>query len=184
MTNKTAALRYARALLDVGVKEQTDLDAIERDVARFAASLADHPVLAKVLFNPVVPAPRKRTIVSEITARMQLLPVVAKLLQLLAERDRLVIVPELLAAYRDRLLDYRHVVRAEVTTATPLVDGRASDIEQRLRQVMGRTVTLQTRTDPAILGGIVARIGSTVYDGSVTGQLERMRDRLVQGTGR
>jgi F-type H+-transporting ATPase subunit delta len=105
---------------------------------------------------------------------------VGKLLTLLAERDRLVLLPDLLASFRDRLLEHRNVVRAELTTTTPLDSSRAAAIEQQLARVTGRTVTLQTRTDPAIIGGIIARIGSTVYDGSVARQLEKMRARLVE----
>ena len=180
MTNKTAALRYARALLDVGIKEQADLEGLERDLAAFAGLLSDHPALAKVLLNPAVPVPRKRAAVVELTTRMQPAPIVGKLLTLLAERDRLVLLPDLLASFRDRLLEHRNVVRAELTTTTPLDSSRAAAIEQQLARVTGRTVTLQTRTDPAIIGGIIARIGSTVYDGSVARQLEKMRARLVE----
>jgi F-type H+-transporting ATPase subunit delta len=181
MTNKTAALRYARALLEVGIKEQADLERLDRDLAAFVGLLSDHPTLAKVLLNPAVPVPRKRAAVVELTTRMQPAAIVGKLLVLLAERDRLVLLPDLLAAYRDRLLAHRNVVRAELTTATPLDGSRAAAIEQQLARATGRTVTLQTRTDPAIIGGVVARIGSTVYDGSVTRQLERMKERLTEG---
>ena len=181
MTNKTAALRYARALLEVGIKEQIDLERIEWDLAGFTALLSDHPTLAKVLLNPAVPVPRKRAAVVELTTRMNPAPIVGKLLALLAERDRLVLLPDLLAAYRDRLLDHQHVVRAELITATPLGDERTAAIEQQLARATGRTVTLQTRSDPGIIGGMVARIGSTVYDGSITRQLERMKERLIQG---
>ena len=180
MTNKTAALRYARALLEVGIKEQADLEGLERDLAAFVGLLSDHPTLAKVLLNPAVPVPRKRAAVVELTTRMQPAPIVGKLLALLAERDRLVLLPDLLASYRDRLLAHRNIVRAELTTATPLDGSRAATIEQQLARATGRTVTLQTRTDPAIIGGLVARIGSTVYDGSVTRQLEKMRARLTE----
>jgi F-type H+-transporting ATPase subunit delta len=181
MTNKTAALRYARALLEVGIKEQADLEGLERDLAAFVGLLSDHPTLAKVLLNPAVPVPRKRAAVVELTTRMQPAPIVGKLLVLLAERDRLVLLPDLLASYRDRLLAHRNVVRAELTTATPLDSARAAAIEQQLARATGRTVTLHTRTDPAIIGGVVARIGSTVYDGSVTRQLARMKERLTEG---
>jgi F-type H+-transporting ATPase subunit delta len=181
MTNKTAALRYARALLEVGIKEQADLEGLERDLAAFLELLSDHPTLAKVLLNPAVPVPRKRAAVMELTTRMQPAPIVGKLLVLLAERDRLVLLPDLLASYRDRLLAHRNVVRAELTTATPLESARAAAIEQQLARATGRTITLQTRTDPAIIGGVVARIGSTVYDGSVTRQLARMKERLTEG---
>ena len=181
MTNKTAALRYARALLEVGIKEQADLEGLERDLAAFVGLLSDHPTLAKVLLNPAVPVPRKRAAVVELTTRMQPAPIVGKLLVLLAERDRLVLLPDLLASYRDLLLAHRNVVRAELTTAIPLDPARAAAIEQQLARATGRTVTLQTRTDPAIIGGVVARIGSTVYDGSVTRQLEKMKERLTEG---
>jgi F-type H+-transporting ATPase subunit delta len=181
VTNKTAALRYARAVLEVGIKEQADLEGLERDLAAFAGLLSDHPALAKVLLNPAVPVPRKRAAVVELTTRMQPAAIVGKLLAMLAERDRLVLLPDLLASYRDLLLAHRNVVRAELTTAIPLDPSRAAAIEQQLARATGRTVTLQTRTDPAIIGGLVARIGSTVYDGSVTRQLEKMKERLTEG---
>ena len=78
------------------------------------------------------------------------------------------------------MLGYRNIVRAEVTTAAPLPADRAVDIQQSLAGLTGRTVTMETRVDPGIIGGVVARVGSTVYDASVTRQLERMKERLVE----
>ena len=180
MTNKTAAIRYARALLDVAVKEQNDLEQIERELSEFAALFTQYPLLEKVLLNPAVPVPRKRAAVADVLAQARFTPIVSKLIALLADRDRLVLIPELLAAYRTRLLDYRGVVRAEVTTATPLDASRTAAIQSGLAQLTGRTVRLETRIDPAIIGGLVARIGSTVYDASVTRQLEKMKERLTE----
>lgn len=179
MTNKTAAVRYARALLDVAIKEKADLERIEQELAGFEALLEAQPALKKVLLNPAVPVPRKRAAVVELTSRVNLTPMVAKLLALLAERDRLILVPDLVASYRDRLADYRKVVRAEVTTATPLTPDRVQQIQKRLAEVTGRSVTLQTRVDPSIVGGLVAKVGSVVYDGSVTRQLQKLKERLV-----
>ena len=68
-----------------------------------------------------------------------------------------------------------------MTTAAPLPPDRAKALEQSLAEVTGRTVLLATAVDPSIIGGVVARIGSTVYDGSVTRQLEKMKERLVEG---
>jgi F-type H+-transporting ATPase subunit delta len=127
-----------------------------------------------------VPVPRKRATVDQLLAQAGLLPVVGKLLLLLAERDRLVLLPDLIAAYQQRLLDYRNVVRVEVTTALPLADAHAHQIEQSLARATGKTVQLSTRVDPNIVGGLVARVGSTVFDGSVTSQLQRMKRRLDQ----
>ena len=192
MTNRTAANRYARALLDVAVKEakgagggasaaSDTLQRIEQHLAAFAELFNQHPTLGKVLLNPAVPVPQKRAAVIALTDRAQALPIVAKLLVVLAERDRLVLVPDLLAQYRERLLDYQNVVRAEVTTATKLGTDRANAIEASLARVTGRTVRLATAVDPTIIGGVVARIGSTIYDGSVTRQLQKMKARLVEG---
>ena len=181
MTNRTAATRYARALLDIALKEQGDVRAIETELADFVALFTQHPTLEKVLLNPVVPVARKRATIAELTLRAKLSPVLGKLLLLLAERDRLVLLPDLLAAYRERLLDHLNIVRAEVTTAVALPAERATEVERSLARVTGRTVMLDTRVDPAIIGGVVARVGSTVYDGSVTTQLQKMKQRLTEG---
>jgi len=126
---------------------------------------------------------RKRAAVEELTRRAKVAPMLAKLLALLAGRDRLVLLPELLAAYRERLLDHLKIVRAEVTTAVTLSPDRAKAVEQSLARMTGRTVTLETRMDPSIIGGVVARIGSTVYDGSVATQLRKMREQLAARQG-
>ena len=188
MTNRTAANRYARAILEVAVKEaqgvggasavSETLQRIEQELAAFAELFNQHPTLEKVLLNPAVPVPQKRAAVIALTDRAQVLPIVAKLLVVLAERDRLVLVPDLLAQFRERLLDYQNVVRAQVTTAMPLGTDRAKAIEASLARVTGRTVRLATAVDPTIIGGVVARIGSTIYDGSVTRQLQKMKARL------
>lgn len=181
MTNKAAAIRYARALFDVTVKEKRDLAQVERQLTEFVDLFKQHPALERVLLHPAVPVPRKRAAVSELTVRLAISDVLAKLLVLLAERDRLSLLPDLLGAYRERLLDHQHVIRAELTTAAPLADARAEEIGRRLTQVTGKTVSIAPRVDSAIVGGMVARIGSTVYDGSVTHQLEKIRSRLVEG---
>lgn len=178
MTNRTAASRYARALIDVALQERADLDRIHQELTAFADLFQRHAQLEKVLLNPGVPIQRKRAAVVELTTRAKTSTIVSKLLALLAERDRLILLPDLIASYAERLLDYRKVVRAEVTTAAPLAPDKSQAIERRLAKLTGRTVSLQTRVDPAILGGLVAKVGSTVYDASVTGQLQKMGSKL------
>jgi F-type H+-transporting ATPase subunit delta len=180
MTNRTAARRYARALFDVAVKEQTDLAQVDQQLTAFAQLIATNQMLEKVLLNPAVPAPRKRSAVAEIVRRAALLPAVGKLAVLLAERDRLVLLPDLVAAYRERMLDHQKVVRAEVTTAGPISTERTQAIERSLATATGRRVALTTRVDPSLVGGLVARVGSTVFDGSLTTQLQKMKERLEE----
>jgi F-type H+-transporting ATPase subunit delta len=180
MTNRTAGNRYARALLEVAIKEQGDLEQMGAQLAGFVDLFTQHSTLGSVMLNPAVPAPRKRAAMIELTGRAQLSPILSKLLVLLAERDRLVLLPDLLAAYRERLLDHQHVVRAEITTAAPLSADRAQAIERGLAQLTGRTVRLAASVDASIIGGVVARLGDTIYDGSITRQLAKMKKRLVE----
>ena len=225
MTNRTAATRYARALLDVAVQETTRslagkatislhdpaklyapigeaerryagavergaalpdpqvlaaLQETEQQLGAFVDLLKQHPTLETVLLNPAVPVPRKRAVIAELTERLGLSGVLSKLLALLADRDRLGLLPELLSAFGERVLDYRQVVRAEVTTAEPLEADGAQAIERRLALVTGRQVTVTTAVDPSLIGGLVARIGSTVYDGSITTQLRKMKVKLAE----
>ena len=180
MTNRMAANRYARALFDVAVKEKQDLDTVDRELAAFLDLVQQHATFEKVLYNPAVPAPRKRAAVATVLNQVKLSPAVAKLLVLLAERDRLILLSELLTAYRERVLDFRKIVRAEVVTAEPLSADRAQAVERGLEQASGRNVRMDLRVDQSIIGGVVARIGSTVYDASVATQLQKMKQKLVQ----
>ncbi len=177
MSTRASAARYARALLDVVIKEGHP-EKVEQELSAFADLLVQNPNLENALTNPAVPVSGKRGIVKELATRLTLSPPLAKLLLMLADRDRLVIVPDLVAVYRDRLMDYRQIVRADVTTAEPLAEAKASLLKQRLAQLTGRQVTMTTKIDPSIIGGLVARVGSTVYDGSVATQLARIKNRL------
>jgi F-type H+-transporting ATPase subunit delta len=181
MTNRTAARRYARALLDVAIKEGVDPQQVERDLEAFADLLRQHPPLERTLTNPAVAANRKRAIASEVLSRTALTPTVSKLLVLLADRDRFVMYGEIVEAYRDLLREHQNIVQAEVTTAVPLGDDRLRSMEGRLAQSTGKRVSIVTKVDPDILGGLVTRIGSVVYDASVAGQLARLREQLGGG---
>jgi F-type H+-transporting ATPase subunit delta len=165
-------------LLDVAQTEKADLSAIDAQMTALAGLFQQNDALRRALLNPAVPLPKKRAVVAEIVARANVLPIVAKTMALLAERDRLVILPDVAAAYRQRLLDLRNVVRAEVTTAEPIASDRLEEIQRGLAAATGRTVDITSRVDPSIMGGMVARVGSTIFDASVTGHLERLRQRL------
>ena len=179
MTSRGAAIRYARALFDVAQKE-ADIQQVGRELAGFTAMVGSHEVLTKALSNPAIPVQRKRAVVEQLLARAgAVTPTLAKLLLLLAERDRLGLLPDLAQAYEARLREHAQVVRAELTSAVPLAADRVAALQQGLQQVTGRQVQLETRVDPTIIGGAVARIGSTVYDGSVTTQLHKVQARLT-----
>jgi len=179
MSMRASAARYARALLDVANKE-SDPERAEHELAAFVDLVRANPDLERALANPVVSAADKRAIVQQILERLTPTTPVGKLLLLLASRGRLALLPDLLDVYRERLMEYRNVLSAEVTTAAPLSPERAEQLQQRLANATGRTITMTTKVDASIIGGVVTRIGGTVYDGSVATRLAKVRDRLEQ----
>ncbi len=181
MTNRAAAARYARALFDVAL-EEAEPQAVERELSGFLELVRGHEQLSRVLAHPAVPAPRKQALVSELASRAGLSPATSKLLALLAARDRLALLGDVADEFRRRLLDHQKVVRAAVTTAVPLSADRVAALGRAFEKVTGRRVQVTAGVDPAVIGGVVARIGSVVYDGSVKRQLERIREALTQGT--
>jgi F-type H+-transporting ATPase subunit delta len=178
MTARMSALRYARALLDVALAE-ADPVVVEQELGAAAELFKGHAGLWKVMTNPAVPSPKKRAVVDGLLPQLAVTPVVQKTLQMLASRDRIGLLPEIVEAYSDRLMVHQKVVRASITSAAPLPADRVKKLEQQLAGITGRRVVMNAAVDPAILGGVVARIGSTVWDGSVRRQLEKIREKLV-----
>ncbi|MBS1817055.1 MAG: ATP synthase F1 subunit delta [Acidobacteria bacterium] len=160
------------------MNEHVDLSVVETQLTAFASLFEQNEGLRKALVNPAVPVPRKRAAIDEIVAKAAVLPIVGRTIALLADRDRLALIPDVAVAFQQRLLDLRNVVRAEVTTAEPLSADRVRAIQASLAAATGRTVDISTKVDPSIIGGMVARVGSTVFDASVTNHLQRIRQRL------
>jgi F-type H+-transporting ATPase subunit delta len=183
VTSGAAAGRYARALFDVAVKERADLEKVQADLQQFVDLFKQHPLLGGTLSNPAIPASKKQALTQAVIDRLGTVsPIVRKLMLLLAERDRLALLPEVARIYGERVMDHLKVIRGEVTTAVAIAPERLRALEQGLQQATGRKVVLESRVDPSIIGGAVTRLGSTVYDGSVTTQLEKMRQALVQSS--
>lgn len=179
MSGRVSAARYARALLDVSIKE-SDPVRVGEQLDSFARLVIDHATLRSTLSNPGVTVGAKRKIVEELSARLSVASPLAKLLAMLADRDRLALLPDLNDVYQARLREHQQILQAEVTTAAPLDTAHTDALRERLQTATGRRVTMTTRVDPSLIGGLVARIGSTVYDGSVSTRLAKMRERLLQ----
>ncbi len=178
MPSRASAARYARALFDVALKESDPVQ-IERDLAAFAGLMSSNAELHGVLTNPAVSATAKHQITDSLAKRLNLASPPHKLLLLLADRDRLTMVPDVLDVYRERVMEHQQVVRAEVTTAAPLTPDRVAQLQRSLADITGRKVEMTTTVDPSIIGGVVTRIGGTVYDGSIATQLAKLREQLA-----
>ena len=180
MSLRTSANRYAKALFDVALQEKADLAQIDRDLQAVVAMSKASPDLAEAANRSSVTEEKRKALIEAVSKAMTLTTPVTKLLVLLAQTRKLNLLPDLAEAYRERLLAYQNVVRAEVTSAAPLSPEQTKALEHSLSSVTGKTVELSMRVDPALLGGVVAKIGSTVYDGSVKTQLEQLRKELVE----
>jgi F-type H+-transporting ATPase subunit delta len=180
MSLRTSANRYARALFDVALEEKADLDKVDQDLQAVMSMAKASPDLSLALSRGSVTDAQRQSMMQAIAAAMGLTAPVSKLLVLLAQSGKMNLVPELAAAYRERLLAHQNIVRAEVKSAAPLSPEQTRALEESLSKVTGKKVELSVGVDPALLGGVVATIGSTVYDGSVKTQLQRMRQELVE----
>lgn len=178
MSTRASSLRYARALFDVAQAE-SDLTKIDADLAALAQAVCEHAELARVMTSRAVPDTTRRRIVVAVAESLGAPAPVVKLVALLADRRRLALLPEIAEQFSARLLAHRNVVPAQVVTAVPLAPAAAAAIEQGLSRATGKTVAMQFSVDPALLGGVRATVGGTVYDGSVRTQLKKMRDHLV-----
>jgi F-type H+-transporting ATPase subunit delta len=179
VSERTVARQYAHALYDVAAREH-QVDAVGRDLSSVAALVEGHPELKAVFDTPLVTPRKKHALVDALVAAGGAIrPEVSRLLTMLADRDRLRILGDLEAAYAARVMEAGQAVSADVVTAVPLSAEGQARLADALGKVTGRTVTVTARVDPAIVGGVVARVGSLVFDGSVIRQIERLRERLL-----
>lgn len=171
----TVARRYAQAAFELA-RETDSFDAWEQDLSILNAVLSD-PVTRGFLESPKNSEADKAALLDRALESAQ--PAAKRLTSLLLERRRLGAVPDIYEHFLALLLAERGIVMAEVTTAVPLdTDGEAM-IQKQLSDLVGKKVQVHAQVDPAIIGGMVARIGDTLIDGSVSNQLRRLHERLT-----
>lgn len=176
-----AARRYARALLDV-VLEKGDPARMREELKTLAGLLREQKPLALALGHPALGAERRRALVRAILQGSGASELLGRLMDLLAGRGRLGLLPAIAVAYEEAWNAQRGVVAAEAVTAQPLDAEARERLAAALRVASGREVELTTRVDPATLGGVLVHMGGKTYDGTVRRQLARLRERLVLGT--
>lgn len=176
------ASRYARALVDILYDSKSREDALGalEGLRGFQALMDASPELRSVLTSPAVPARKKRAAVARLADQLGFSPLLKNFLYVLIDHRRIEMLGSILSAV-ERLIDERQgIVRAAVTSARPLDQGQRAEVEAALGSATGRKVIGQYAVDHALIGGLTARVGSRVYDGSVRGQLQAMRSRLVR----
>jgi len=179
VSDRSIARRYAAALFDVAHKSG-QAERAGDELKSIAQTIDGHAELSRVLGTPSVPSHVKKQIVTEVLkAAGTFSPEITRLVTMLADRDRLTVLGALQAAYAERLMEEKKIVPAEIVTAAPLTDASREALRKALGAATGRDVTITERVDPSIVGGVVARVGSLVFDGSVVRQLDRLREKLA-----
>jgi F-type H+-transporting ATPase subunit delta len=172
------ARRYAKALLEIG-QETGSLDALVDELARAALAYDSSPELRQALENPLVPHESKKAVTAEIADRLGLGETARNTLQLLVDRRRMRVLPGIAQLLKEMNDLKKGVLRAEVISAAPLSDGYYEKLHAQLEKLTGKNVALDRKIDPALIAGVVTRIGDTVYDGSVLARLREMRQALM-----
>jgi F-type H+-transporting ATPase subunit delta len=170
-----AAKRYAQAVFSLA-REKGNFDQWQADLARLAALVSDERA-SHYLQSPNVPEGEKLNTLE--ASLKDSGPEVKNLARLLLQRQRLEIAPEINDIFTESVLAERGIAVAEVTTAEPLDAEGQQIVRERLSKMVGKEIELRMKTDPAIIGGIVARVGDQLIDGSVVNQLRRLRTRLA-----
>jgi F-type H+-transporting ATPase subunit delta len=172
---RTVARRYAEAVFGLAAQDSS-YDAWAADLDRLGA-LLDVPIVSKALMSPAVPAREKVNVIAAEAPGLR--PQTNNLISLLLHRERLELLPDIARAFHERLNRMRGIAVAEVTTAVPLDDSSRAQLAARLTRYVGQQIEMETAVDPAIMGGVVVRVGDLLLDGSVRGRLEALRRRLA-----
>ncbi len=178
MIPAAVARRYAKALLSLG-EESGQLEALVAELARAAQTYEASAELRSALENPLVPHEAKKGILTELAQRLLLSATAKNTLLLLGDRRRIRALPAIVQQLHELNDLRRGVIRAEVVSARPLPAAYYDRLRQQLERITGKKVVLDTREDPALLAGVVARVGDRVYDGSLRTRLGEMRAQLL-----
>ncbi len=180
MAKKSFARRYSQAVFDIA-REKNELDKWQSDLKKIA-TLADDVEFIALLENPKVRFEDKAKILAKGLGDVN--PLALNLVYLLVTKGRFGMVADIADEYQRLLDSYRGIEQAEVTTAIELDDEERRKLEERLETVVGKKVVLKPRIDPSVLGGIVARVGGKLLDGSTRSKLVALKKALASGEAR
>lgn len=171
--------RYASAFLDVVTSAKLDTAAIDRQLNDFLATWEGSRELREFFANPAIPAAQKVAILDKLNAKLGMMKELRNLVAVLIDNGRIANVAEVAAAYRSLLQQKMGIKPAEIVTARELGKEERDALVAEVSKLAGARIEASFTQDKSILGGTIVRIGSTVYDGSVRGRLQRLREELV-----
>ena len=173
------APKYAHAFASVAASAHLDVKLAEQQMQDFAGSLDGSPELREILMDPSVAAEQKLAIVDAMAERIGMYREVRNFIAIIMDHGRLMELGEILSEYHMVADADAGLAEAEVTSARELHGEDRTDLEWQISKMVVSRVTVSYKVDPALIGGAVVRVGSTVYDGSVRAQLEQMKQALT-----
>jgi F-type H+-transporting ATPase subunit delta len=178
MVNVSVARRYARALIHL-VGDGAGLEKVQRQLSGLVQAITQIPELKELVVNPAYSRPERTSVLeSVLNALGETEPHLLNFLRLLVQRDRIALLPDIDRLFRDMADAIAGRVRGRVTSAVPLSEESVRNLTRALERVTQSRVELEADVDPALLGGLTARVGSMIYDASLRQQLEQLRRDL------
>jgi F-type H+-transporting ATPase subunit delta len=171
------AKRYARAILELA-SEQHLVDRVGKELADFAAMWESNEELRSVFANPDVSAAARKAVLSEITTKAGVTPLVRNSVLYLCDRGRLRALPDIARAFAALAEQAAGTLRAEVTSAAPLAEGYYAQLQRALEQTTGKKVSIERKVDPSLIAGVVTRVGDQIFDGSIRRRLADLKETL------
>jgi|SRR5450755_2740960 F-type H+-transporting ATPase subunit delta len=172
---------YARAFADVVMTGKSHLDPARalQELHSVEDLIKESDQLRRVLENPSIPGDRKRAVLDAITGRLGTTREVRNFVAILTDHRRLPLFSEILKQLQQELNERQGFAEAQVSTARQLTDSEKAMLEAEITKLTGKKIRAKYELDATLLGGAVVQVGSTIYDGSVEGQLEKIREQLV-----
>lgn len=178
MSLQTVARRYATALADVAIERREERD-VQNELDQWAEMIEAHARLKEVFANPTIIYDHKRKVLEDLISRSRVRETTASFLRVLLKNQRLSQLRGIVDRFGQVLDERGGMVAAHVTTARPIPEALRNSLHESLAAATGRKVRLSFTTDESIIGGLVARIGSTIFDGSVQSQLDRLANEMA-----
>ncbi len=175
------ASRYARALVDVVTEQKMDPTASMQQVDSIVAAIKENDQLRKVWEAPDIPADQKRKLLDAIGARVGLTRMLRNFFAVLIDHQRIAMVEQIARQFEIELDAQMGLAEAQVTSARSLTDDEKRTLESQVALVIGKKIRARYAANSELLGGVMVQVGSTIYDGTIRGQLQKLREQLVSG---
>jgi F-type H+-transporting ATPase subunit delta len=172
------ASRYARALVDVILEQKIDGDTARQQLKAIAAAVHESVELRKVWESPAISSEQKRAVLDAITQQIGVLKPIRNFIAVLIDHRRIAMLDDMVRQFEVELDAQLGFTEAQISSARPLAANEKRELEGRVERLTGKKVRAHYLSQPELLGGVLVRVGSTIYDGSVRGQLEKMRQEL------